>query len=83
MPLLLIYQIVTNLTLAGSSVAFWLGSANGSLYLTYDYASSPFQVWSLLFLSTGALVIVPAMTPNPNYNPNAKAPAGAGLRSEQ
>ena len=50
-PLLLIYQIVTNLTLAGSSVAFWLGSANGSLYLTYDYASSPFQVWTLLFLS--------------------------------
>ena len=50
-PLLLIYQIVTNLTLAGSSVALWLGSADGSLYFTYDYASSPFPVHSLLFLS--------------------------------
>lgn len=25
--------------------------------------------YSLLFVSTGAMVIVPAMTPNPNYNP--------------
>lgn len=50
-PLLLIYQVVTNLTLAGSSIAFWLGSANGSLYFTYDYAASPFPVFSLLLLS--------------------------------
>lgn len=50
-PLLLIYQIVTNLTLAGSSIAFWLGSANGSLYFTHDFASSPFPVFSLLLLS--------------------------------
>ena len=48
---ILFYQLVSNLTLAGSSIALWLGAENGSLYFTNDYASSPFQVWVLLTLA--------------------------------
>ncbi len=48
---LLFYQLVSNLTLAGSSVAYWLGSENGSLYFISDYTSSPFPVWTLLTLA--------------------------------
>jgi peptidoglycan/LPS O-acetylase OafA/YrhL len=48
---ILLYQLVSNLTLAGSSIAYWLGAENGSLYFTSDYTSSPFPVWALLTLS--------------------------------
>jgi peptidoglycan/LPS O-acetylase OafA/YrhL len=48
---ILLYQLVSNLTLAGSSIALWLGAENGSLYFTNDYASSPLQVWVLLTLA--------------------------------
>jgi peptidoglycan/LPS O-acetylase OafA/YrhL len=47
---ILLYWLVSNLTLAGSSIAYWLGAANGSLYFTNDYASSAPQVWGLLVL---------------------------------
>jgi peptidoglycan/LPS O-acetylase OafA/YrhL len=47
---LLLYQLVSNLTLAGSSIAYWLGAENGSLYFTSDYTSSPLPVWGLLAL---------------------------------
>jgi peptidoglycan/LPS O-acetylase OafA/YrhL len=48
---ILFYQLVSNLTLTGSSVALWLGAENGSLYFTNNYASAPLQVWALLILS--------------------------------
>jgi peptidoglycan/LPS O-acetylase OafA/YrhL len=48
---LLLYQLVSNLTLAGSSAAYWLGAENGSIYFTTDYTSSPFPVWALLTLT--------------------------------
>jgi peptidoglycan/LPS O-acetylase OafA/YrhL len=47
---ILLYWLVSNLTLAGSSIAYWLGAENGSLYFTGDYASATQQVWGLLVL---------------------------------
>jgi peptidoglycan/LPS O-acetylase OafA/YrhL len=48
---LLLYQLVSNLTLAGSSVAYWLGAENGSLYFTGDYTSSALPVFGLQVLT--------------------------------
>jgi peptidoglycan/LPS O-acetylase OafA/YrhL len=49
---LILYQIISNVFLAGSSLALFLGATvNGSLYFTQDFASSPVQVWSLLTLA--------------------------------
>jgi peptidoglycan/LPS O-acetylase OafA/YrhL len=47
---ILLYWLVSNLTLAGSSIAYWLGAENGSLYFTSDYISSAQPVWGLLVL---------------------------------
>lgn len=49
---IILYQIVSNLTLAGSSIALWLGATpDGAIYFTNDFTSSPLQIWSLLTLA--------------------------------
>jgi peptidoglycan/LPS O-acetylase OafA/YrhL len=48
----IVYQICSNLFLAGSSLAFFLGaSVGGPLYFTGDFTTSTVQIWSLLTLS--------------------------------
>lgn len=45
------YQIIANLTLAGSSVMLWVGaSPDGMLYLTGDYTRSSVDVWKMMLL---------------------------------
>ena len=49
---IILYQIVSNILLAGSSIALFLGaSAEGSLYFTNDFMSSPIKIWPLLTLA--------------------------------
>jgi peptidoglycan/LPS O-acetylase OafA/YrhL len=49
-PGLRLYSLFTNLWIFGSSQAYWLGWADGSLYYTMDFTSSPYPVWRTLTL---------------------------------
>ncbi len=53
LPLKLIaYQLVSNFSLIGASVALFLGtSPEGSLYFTSDFTTSAFPVWRLLIIA--------------------------------
>ena len=49
-PGLRLYSLFTNLWIFGSSQAYWMGWADGSLYYTMDFTSSPFPVWRTMTL---------------------------------
>ena len=49
---IILYQIVTNVFLTGSSLALFLGvTMDGSFYFTMDFAKSPVILWSLLTIA--------------------------------
>jgi peptidoglycan/LPS O-acetylase OafA/YrhL len=48
---MIVYQIVSNISLAGSSVMLWLGATpDGHLYLTDNYTTSAVEVWKMMLL---------------------------------
>ncbi len=47
--LIIVYEIVSNISLAGSSVALFLGATpDGAFYFTGDFAKSPVLLWNLM-----------------------------------